>query len=84
MPQTFQGLEHNQFSFVHINCDFYQPTIDCCEFFYPRLVSGGVIVFDDYGFPSCRGEKDAADEFFADKPDRPFVLSTGQGILIKA
>jgi O-methyltransferase len=84
MPQTFQGLEHNRFSFVHIDVDFYQPAIDCCDFFYPRLVPGGVIVFDDYGFPSCRGEKDAADEFFADKPEKAFVLPTGQGIVIKS
>ena len=84
IPATFQGLEQKRFSFVHVDVDLYQPTIDICNFFYPRLVPGGVMLFDDYGFPSCRGEKDAADEFFADKAERPFVLSTGQGILIKA
>jgi O-methyltransferase len=84
IPETFQGLEPCRFSYVHVDVDLYQPTMDCCRFFYPRLVPGGVVVFDDYGFPSCRGEKDAADEFFADKPEKPFTLPTGQAVLIKS
>ena len=83
-PETFDGLEAGRFSFVHVDVDLYQPTIDCCHFFYPRLVPGGMMVFDDYGFPACRGEKDAADEYFSDKAEKPFVLPTGQGIVIKS
>ena len=41
------------------------------------------MIFDDYGFPACRGEKDAVDEFFADKPEKPITLPTGQALVIK-
>jgi len=34
------------------------------EFFYSWLETGGVIVFDDYGWPSCPGARAAVDEVF--------------------
>jgi len=83
IPETFDGLEDHRFAFVHIDVDLYQSTIDCCEFFYPRLAAGGAMVFDDYGFPDTRGMRVAVEEFFADRPERPFALPTGQAIVTK-
>ncbi len=40
------------------------------------------MVFDDYGFESCPGAKQAVDEFFADKNERPWYLPTGQCVVI--
>jgi hypothetical protein len=83
MPTTFKGLEEKQFAFVHVDVDLYQSTLDCCAFFYPRLVPRGILLFDEYGYPSTHGEKVAVDEFFAQKPERPMVLSTGQAWISK-
>lgn len=83
IPQSFAGLEHLKFCFAHIDLDLYQSIHDALEFIYPRLASRGVIVFDDYGFASCPGARAAVDEFFRDKPERPFVLSTAQAVIIK-
>jgi O-methyltransferase len=83
IPDTFAGLEDIPYAFAHIDVDLYQSTLDCCAYFYPRLVPGGVLVFDDYGFPAARGEKEAVDEFFADKPESPITLLTGQAIVLK-
>lgn len=83
MPGTFAGLEDKRFSLVHIDVDLYQSTLDCCEFFYPRLQPGGVMVFDDHGFPGCRGMRLAVAEFFGDKPEAPLALSTGQALFTK-
>ena len=83
IPDTFQGLDDRRYAFAHIDVDLYQSALDCCRYFYPRLVPGGVLVFDDYGFPAARGEKDAVDEFFADKPESPITLLTGQSLVIK-
>lgn len=84
IPDTFQGLEHEKLAFAHIDVDIYQSVLDCCEFIYPRLVSGGFMLFDDYGFPSCPGARAAVDSFFADKIEVPLVLSTGQAFVIKS
>jgi hypothetical protein len=46
-------------------------------------MSGWVLVFGEYGLLPPRGEKDAVDEFFADKLKSPITLMTGQAIVIK-
>jgi O-methyltransferase len=83
LPETFRGLERKQYAFVHIDVDLYQPTLDCCVYFYPRLTPGGVLLFDEYGWPAAHGEKEAVDEYFADKPERPIALITGQALVLK-
>ena len=83
VPDSFAGLEDNRYAFVHIDVDLYQSTLDSCNFFYPRLVPGGILLFDEYGFPAARGEKDAVDEFFADKQESPITLPTGQALVLK-
>jgi O-methyltransferase len=47
------------------------------------MVTGGIMIFDDYGFLSCPGAKLAVDEYFADKPVYPCRLPTGQCFVIK-
>ena len=41
------------------------------------------MLFDEYGFAAARGEKDAIDAFFADKPECPMTLPTGQALVLK-
>lgn len=83
IPDTFAGLEDEQFAFVHVDLDIYRSITDCCAFVYPRMTAGAVMVFDDYGFPGCPGARAAVDEFFADKPEHPLVLPTGQAVVIR-
>lgn len=83
IPDTFAGLEDMKICFAHIDLDLYQSILDALTFIYPRLSSRGVIVFDDYGFASCPGARKAVDEFFSDKSETPFVLSTAQAFVIK-
>jgi O-methyltransferase len=47
------------------------------------MVSGGFIIFDDYGMPSCPGARAAVDQFFADKPEKPLALHTGQALVFR-
>jgi O-methyltransferase len=82
-PGTAKGLTGRTFCLVHADVDIYQSTLDCCEFFYPRLVNGGILVFDDYGYLSCPGVKSAVDHFFAGKPEMPVFLPTGQAFIVK-
>jgi O-methyltransferase len=83
IPASFTGLEPRRFCFAHIDLDLYEGVRDSLRFFYPRMTPGGVIVLDDYGFASCPGARAAADEFFADKPERLLALSTAQGVVHK-
>jgi len=84
IPETFGSLGDRKFSFVHIDVDLYQTTMDCCNFFYNRMPSGGIMIFDDYGFLAFSdSEKRAVDQFFKDKPETPIALPTGQCIVMK-
>lgn len=82
-PATSDAVSNLQFCLVHIDVDIYKSVADCCEFFYPRMVKGGIMVFDDYGFLSCPGAKMAVDEFFANKPEYPCYLPMGESFVIK-
>jgi len=82
IPETFVGLEDSMITFAHIDVDIFKSVKDCCEFIYPKMrIAGGVIVFDDYGFPSCPGALLAVDQFFVDKKHIPLVLQTGQAVV---
>ena len=42
------------------------------------------MLFDDYGFrPYRHAERAAVDEFFANVPEQPIVLPTGQALVLK-
>lgn len=83
MPGTFDASDDSPIAFAHIDVDIYRSILDCCAHIYPRLVPGGIMVFDDYGFPSCPGARKGVDEFFADKPERPLILPNAQAIVIR-
>jgi len=83
IPQSFAGLDNLKFCFAHIDLDLHQSILDAMEFIYPRMTPHGVIIFDDYGFASCPGARKAVDDFFADKPETPFALTTAQAIVVK-
>ncbi len=80
-PAGTEPLEDHTFAFVHVDVDIYQSVLDCCAWFYGRMSAGGVLLFDDYGWSSCPGAKDAVDEFFADKAEQPVFLPTGQAFV---
>jgi hypothetical protein len=83
IPQVLSHLPDTRWAFVHIDVDLFEPTRASLEYFYPRMVKGGVIVCDDYGsklFPGAR----KAWESYCQATDLAFVtLETGQSVLIK-
>lgn len=83
VPARFGEVADCSFSFVHIDVDLHDPTLDSLDFFYPRLNPGGILVCDDYGFTSCPGATLACDRYLADKPEAIVQLPDGGGFLIK-
>jgi hypothetical protein len=84
IPEPFTALVDRRFCFVHLDVDLYQPTRDSFEFFYPRLVTNGVMVFDDYGSVKFPGARQALDECLSRVHDAFLVsLPAGQAFLIK-
>jgi len=72
----------DKFSFVHLDADTYQSTLNSLEFFYPRMNVDGVILLHDYLNTSVL-VKEAADKFFKDKGEKVTPMQTSQGYIIK-
>ena len=71
------------FSFVHLDVDTYQSTLNCLRYLYPRLMSNGVIISHDYNNYPTPGVKKAFSEFFKDKPEHIIPLWDTQCMIIK-
>jgi O-methyltransferase len=80
-PATAGVVEGRTFALAHVDVDIYQSVLDCSEYFYRRMTPGGAIVYDDYGQRSCPGARRAVDEFYADRPEHPIYLPTGQCVV---
>lgn len=66
IPDVFRDLcISDAVSFANIDVNLYDPTLAALEWVYPRMVEGGVIFFDDYGYKTCPGATKAIDEFLA-------------------
>ncbi|MCW9059108.1 MAG: TylF/MycF family methyltransferase [Gammaproteobacteria bacterium] len=83
IPERFSEVDGQLFKLVHIDVDLYEPTLSSLEFFYDRMVAGGIIVMDDYGFENCPGAFAAANEFMLGRAETIVHLPTGQGVIIK-
>jgi O-methyltransferase len=81
IPESFSEFKNGRIAFAHVDLDLYQSIYAAIEFILPRLVLGGVIVFDDYGFPTCSGARAAIDDYFKKTALVPLVLPTGQAIV---
>lgn len=53
-------------SFLHLDVDFYEPTLAALELFYDKIISNGIIIVDDY-YMELLNCKDAVDYFFKSK-----------------
>jgi O-methyltransferase len=83
IPDRFPDVSDRSFALVHLDVDLYGPTRDSLAFFWPRLVSGGLLVCDDYGSSKCPGARRAVDEFFAERDCGVLELSTAQALVAK-
>lgn len=82
IPDVFADLTERKYKLVHIDVDLYEPTKASVEYFFPRMISGGIMILDDYGSLLCPGAKKAADEYF-DRIGLPVLLfPSGQGLVI--
>jgi O-methyltransferase len=55
-------IEDRKFSLCHIDVDVYESARQTAEWVWPRLVSGGIIIYDDYGFSACEGVTNLVNE----------------------
>jgi predicted O-methyltransferase YrrM len=83
VPQSLAGTAPAAIAFLHVDMNSVAAEIGALETLFDRVVPGGAIVFDDYGWNGYRPQKDAEDAFLAARGYRVLELPTGQGLVIK-
>jgi O-methyltransferase len=82
--ETFPAADTGDLAFVHLDLNASAPTLHVLEHVYDRLVAGGVVVFDDYGWPGYEDQRRGIHAFLRDRPEVLIALPTGQGVVTKA
>lgn len=62
-PESAVGLDNEKFCFVNLDPDLYEPILAGLEFFYPKMLKGGVILIHDYFNKGYPGVRQAVSEF---------------------
>ncbi len=84
VPETLLEVDTDKISYLSVDMNCIAPEIAALEFFWDKMVSGGIIVLDDYGYAnSTNDQKKAHDAFAASRKVQILTLPTCQGLIIK-
>jgi O-methyltransferase len=83
IPDTLTQVPSQKIAYLSIDMNCVKPEVDALEFFWNKMVSGGIIVLDDYGYPGCIDQKHAHDAFAKSKGVQVLSLPTCQGMILK-
>lgn len=83
IPGTLAEVAADKVAYLSIDMNCVAPEIAAAEFFWDKMVSGALMVLDDYGFELHEAQKNAFDEFAAKRGVSVLSMPTGQGIICK-
>ena len=83
IPDILETVAPEKIAFMHIDMNSVSAEIGALERLFDRVTPGGIIVFDDYGYAAYVAQKEAEDEFMADRDHMILELPTGQGLVLK-
>jgi len=71
VEDTLPGTAPASICMLRLDTDWYESTLHELVHLYPRLVTNGVLIIDDYGH--WRGSQQATDEYFRQLHPAPFL-----------
>jgi O-methyltransferase len=83
-PDTVKDMGDSRYCLAHFDGDTYVSAVAFLNYFYPRTVPGGVLIFDDYLRPSCQGVTTALREFESKIGAATIQTSEFQGVIIRS
>jgi O-methyltransferase len=83
LPEALDGAMPERIGLLHIDLNAPRAEIAVLERLFDRVLPGGVIVFDDYGWKMFHKQKEAEDDFMRQKGYEILELPTGQGLVAK-
>ena len=83
LPESLIENCPKKIAFAHIDLNNTLAEIGVLEFIFDRIVSGGIIILDDFGWSAYREQQHKEKDFFQKRNLKVMELPTGQGIVLK-
>lgn len=83
VPETLNQVRSEKICYLSIDMNCIAPEIAALDFFWDKLVSGAIVLLDDYGRSPFFEHKPVYDKYLESKGKSILSLPTGQGIIIK-
>ena len=83
LPDAFDGAAPERVGFLHIDLNSPGAEIAVLERLFDRVLPGGIVVFDDYGWKMFHKQKEAEDDFMRRRGYEILELPTGQGLVVR-
>lgn len=83
VPDVLKDVAPEKIAFMHLDLNNADAEVGALEVLFDRMVSGAILVLDDYGWLGYRAQKLAEDPWFAKRGYHVLELPTGQGVIIK-
>ena len=83
IPDTLAQAAPDQVAYLHVDMNCAAPEIAAAEWFWPRLVPGGVVLLDDYAYAGFTPQREAWNAWAKIRSVAILSLPTGQGLLLK-
>ncbi|MGC4072511.1 MAG: TylF/MycF/NovP-related O-methyltransferase [Nibricoccus sp.] len=71
VEDTIPGVIPDRIAVLRLDTDWYESTKHELDHLYSRLIPGGIMILDDYGF--WQGARKAVDEFFETLKEKPVL-----------
>jgi O-methyltransferase len=84
VPSTLGSIDSESICYLSIDMNNPEPEVSALHFLWQRLVSGAVVLLDDYAYSeSYRSSKNAMDVLGTELGFNVLTMPTGQGVIIK-
>lgn len=83
VPESLQTVEIDSVAYLGVDMNITYPEVAALRYFWPRVVKGGIVICDNYGWIPYREQKLAIDRWAVEHDVEVMMLPTGQGLLIK-
>ena len=82
VPEALKQIQSQKVAYLAIDMNSSEPERAALEYFYHKIVTGGIIYLDDYGwgYPELRK---VVDKFLEDKPETLLNFPSGNSIIVK-
>lgn len=87
LPNTLDSFFNDWISreigFIHVDLNDGETEVSCLKLLWDRVVKGGIVLLDDYGWARYRHSHELHKAFFKQHGQDVLEMPTGQGMVVK-